>query len=180
VEEGEITAIADADARENYRVMLRFRTRLLSVPTLEAFYVDLFRSDVSVPPDFIHHTAQGILRNILDGAATGLEARAAELFFRRQRVTIQDGAVLLADAATVDMHATGGGFGNLGRLLMEVQAPLRTVELDVLDETNHQEYFRRDERFDTVLNLNPGTAGNLALARIMERWIAHFHGVPCA
>ena len=177
VQDAEIAAIADADARENYRVMLRFRDRLLAAPTLEAFYFDLFRSDVSVPPDFIHQTVQVIVRGLLDDAATGLEARAAEVFFRRQRVTIQDGTVLLADAATVDMHATGGGFGNLGRLLREVQAPLRTVELDVLDEANHGEYFRRDERFDTVLALNPGTPGNLALARVIERWITHFHGV---
>ena len=35
--------------------------------TLEAFYFDLFRDDIAVPPDFIHHTAQVILRGILDG-----------------------------------------------------------------------------------------------------------------
>jgi hypothetical protein len=176
VRDDEIAAISDEDARENYRVMLRFRDRLLAARTLEAFYFDLFRSDVSVPPDFIHQTAQVILRGILDVIDSGLDARAAEVFFRRQRVTVQEGTVLLADAVTVDMHATGGGFGNLGRLLREVEAPLRTVELDVLDEANHAEYFRRDERFDTVLALNPGMPGSLALARVIERWIAHFHG----
>src|SRR6478609_3583229 len=33
----EIEALKDADARENYRVMLSFRARLLAAPTLEAF-----------------------------------------------------------------------------------------------------------------------------------------------
>jgi hypothetical protein len=177
VSEKEIEAIADADARENYRVMLRFRDRLISAPTLEAFYFDLFRSDVSVPPDFIHQTVQDILRSLIDGTESGLEARAAELFFRKQRVTVREGAVMLADDATVEMHATGGGFGNLGRLILEAQAPLRTVELDVLDEANHAVYFERDERFDTVLNLSPSGAGSLALARVIERWVGHFHGV---
>ena len=177
VAEADLAAIADEDARENYRVMMRFRERLLAAPTLEAFYFDLFRHDVAVPPDFIHHTVQVILRGILDGAGDGIEARAAELFFRRQRVTVKDGAVLLADDAMVEMHATGGMFGDLGRLIREVQAPLRSIELDVLDEATHAEYFHRDERFDTVLALNPGEAGSRALARVIERWIAHFHGV---
>jgi hypothetical protein len=177
VTEEELAAIADADARENYRVMLRFRDRLIAAPTLEAFYFDLFRGDVSVPPDFIHQTAQDILRGMLDGAGNGLEARAAEIFFRAQRVTVKDGAVMLADDETVELHATGGGFGDLGRLILEAQAPMRAVELDVLDEASHAAYFERDERFDTVLNLNPGSAGSQALARVLERWIGHFHGV---
>ena len=33
----EIDAIADEDARENYRVMLRFREQLLAAESLEAF-----------------------------------------------------------------------------------------------------------------------------------------------
>jgi len=173
----EITAVSDDDARENYRVMLGFRDRLAAAPTLEAFYSNLFRDDIAVPPDFIHHTAQVILRGMLDGSGDGLEARAAELFFRKQRVTVNEGSIMLADDETVEMHASGGGFGSLGKLLTEGQMPLRTVELDVLDEKSSGRYFERDERHDTVLNLNHGHAGCAALCRVLERWIAHFHGV---
>jgi hypothetical protein len=180
VTEAEIAAVADADARENYRVMTRFRGRLLAAETLEAFYFDLFREDVAVPPDFIHHTAQVILRSILEGSGDGLEARAAELFFRRQRVSINDGAIMLADDETVKMHASTGGLGNLGRLLKEGGAAPRAIELDVLDEGSAGRYFERDERHDTVLNINHGRPGCLALARVLERWIAHFHGVRAA
>lgn len=176
-EEEKIEAIADEDARENYRVMLRFRDLLLAAPTVEAFYFDLFRRDIAVPPQFVHHTAQVILRGILDGVRDGLEARAAELFFRRQHVSVKDGLVMLADDETVERHATGGVFGGLGKLMLEAQSPLRMIELDVLDDGNGAEYWRRDERFDTVLNLNFGRAGCLALARVIERWIAHFHGM---
>ena len=176
VREDEIDALADADARENCRVMLRFRARLLGAPTLQAFYADLFRGDVAVPPDFIHHTAQVILRGLLEGAG-GLEARAGEIFFRRQQVSVQEGAVMAADYETVQMHAETGGFGSLGRLLREGRMSTRAVELDVLDERNAERYFERDERYDTILQLNTGRPGCAALCRVLERWIAHFHGV---
>lgn len=177
---GEVAAIADQDARENYRVMLRFRDRLLAQPTLEAFYFDLFRQDIAVPPDFIHHTVQVILRGMLEGVENPLEARAAELFFRPQRVTVKDGSVLTADEATIERLATTGGLGNIGELLRQAKAPMRSVDLDVLDDANAAEYWRRDECFDTVLGLNPGRPGAAALARVLERWIAHFHGVEAA
>lgn len=177
VTEADIGAIADADARDNYRVMLRFRGQLLAAETLEGFYSGLFRHDVAVPPQFVHHTAEVILRGILDGDANGLRARAAEVFFRTQRVTVQDGAVMLADAETVSLHAEDAGLGNLGRMLVQVKAPLRQVELDVLDERQHEEYFRRDGRRDTVLQINPGLPGSLALCDVLARWVAHFHGI---
>lgn len=179
VAESELAAIADFDARENYRVMLRFRDQLVSAPTLEAFYFDLFRLDVAVPPVFVHQTAQVILRGILDKKRDALEARAAELFFRKQRVSIRDGAIMLADDATVEMHAVDAPAGGLTQLIREAQVQ-RVVELDVIDEKNGDEYWKRDERFDTVLSLNFGKAGVLALCRVIERWVGHFHGMSVA
>ncbi len=38
---GEVEAIADEDARENWEVMLAFRERLLRARTLEAAYLDI-------------------------------------------------------------------------------------------------------------------------------------------
>jgi hypothetical protein len=172
VNESEIAGIADEDARENYRVMLRFRTQLLEADTLEGFYAGIFQRDVAVPPLFIHQTAQVILRSLLEGSDDALQARAAELFFRKQRVSIKDGAIMLADDATVEMHADSGALGNIGRLLKEAQASLRTVELDVLDEKNAAEYWKRDGR-----HLSYARAGSQALCRVLARWVAHFHGV---
>jgi hypothetical protein len=177
VSAAEIEAVADQDARENYAVLLRFRERLLAAPDLEAFYAGLFHGDIAVPPDFIYHTAQVILRSLLDGTQNGLEARAAELFFRMQRVTVNEGTIMVADAETVARHATGAGLGDLGKLLREGAIPARTVDLDVLDAGSAARYFERDERFDTVLNLNQGQPGGLALTGVLERWVAHFHGV---
>ena len=173
-----IEAMRDEDARENYRVMLRFRDRLLAAPSLETFYSDLFQRDVSVPPLFIDQTVQVILRGVLDGVEDGLTARAAELFFRTQRVSIEDGAIRLADDETVEMHAASGGLGNLGKLIQEAQTPLRSIELDVLDAKTHAEYWKRDERYDTVLQINSAHAGCAALCRVIEAWVAHFHQTP--
>lgn len=177
VSDAEVAALADADARENYQVMLRFRAQLLAASTLEGFYAGLFRADVAVPPAFVHHTVEVILRGMLEGDGHGLRARAAEVFFRTQRVTVREGAVMLADAETVSVHAEDGGLGNLGRMLVQAQAPLRSLELDVLDEATHEEYFSRDGRRDTVLQINPGLPGSLALCEVLARWVRHFHGV---
>ena len=173
-----LAAIRDEDARENYRIVLNFRDQLLAAPSLEAFYAGLFLRDVAVPPLFIDQTVQAILRGILDGEDDGLKARAAELFFRRQRVNVENGAIRLADDEIVALHATGGGLGNLGRLVREAQIPLRTIELDVLDAKTHDEYWKRDERYDTVLQLNSTHAGCAALCRVIEAWVAHFHETP--
>jgi len=177
VPEAEIAAIADADARDNYRVMLRFRDQMLAEPTLEGFYSRLFRQDIAVPPQFIHQTVEVILRGMLKASDSGLLVRAAEILFRQQRVSVNDGAVMLADAETVNLHAESGGLGDLGRMLLKVNAPLRSMELDVLTDANHAEYFRRDGRRDTVLQINPGSPGSLALCEVLVRWVGHFHGI---
>jgi len=176
--EHELAKIADDDARENYRIMLRFRDQLLEYPSLESFYASLFERDVAVPPLLIDQTVQVILRHILDGTDDALQARAAEIFFRRQSASFDDGAIRLADSETVQMHAASGGLGSIGQLLVEAKTPLRTIELDVLDTTTQAEYWQRDESFDTVLTVNRTHAGCAALCRVLEAWIEHFHGTP--
>ncbi|HEY9549464.1 MAG TPA: DUF6352 family protein [Kiloniellaceae bacterium] len=174
-----LAAMGDSDAIENYRVVLGFRERLLAAATVEDAYLQVFLEPggVTVPPLFVDQLAHVIARAMLEGEADPLRLRAAELLFRPQQVTINDGAVMAADAETVEMFANSGGFGSLGRLVAEAQTPLRTVELDVLNEDNAALYWSRDSRYDTVLNLNFAGAGLDALCRVLERWIAHFYGI---
>jgi hypothetical protein len=181
VDPARIEAIADADARANYRVMLEFRARLLAAPTLEACYLGLFAGgDNNLPPLFIDQLAQIILRNILDGVDDALELRAAELFYREQKASVQQGALMLADLETVELHAAGGGNGRahegLAQLIAESQTPMEPVVLDVLDSGNAELYWSRDERHDLVISLNQGRAALAALCRVLERWILHFTG----
>mgnify|MGYP003700694027 FL=1 len=174
-----LAAMADPDAIENYQVVLAFRERLLAADSLEDAYLKLFLEPqgITVPPLFVDQLAHVIARAVLEGEDDPLKARAAELLFRAQQVTINDGAIMAADAETVEMYATSGGFGSLGRLVAEAQTPLRTVELDVLTETNADIYWGRDSRYDTVLNLNFSGAGLDALCRVLEGWIAHFYDI---
>lgn len=177
VSENELRAIRDADAIDNYRVVLALRSRLLGAPTLEAAYLDIFRGgNVTVPPIFIDQLAQMIVRSLLDGTEDALLARAAELFFRPQRVSLQDGVVMLADAETVNLHQSGGTYGDIGRLLVENKTKPRSVVLDVIDHDNAQSYWERDERYDTVMSFAYGGAALTAFCRVVEKWLRHFFG----
>lgn len=179
VGEPEIGRLADPDARDNYRVVLSFRDRLLAADDLEACYLACFTGAAGepLPPLFLDQMAHVILRHILDGTDDGLRARAGELLFREQRVTIQDGNILAADAEVVEMYATTGGFGALGQLIAEAQTPLRGIELEVLDERNSDAYWERDRAYDTVLNLSFASGGLDAFCRVLEAWVRHFLAV---
>lgn len=176
-----LDAIADADARDNYRIVLRFRDRLLETGTLEGCYLKLFQGGgVDVPPMFVDQLAHAILRNILAHCEDPLQLRAAELFYREQRVTLRDGQVLLADREVVELHAGGNQYGSIGRLIVEARGTLGRVELDVLERGNAGLYWPRESRHDTVLRLNHGSPGAEALARVIEAWVRHFLGVGVA
>jgi hypothetical protein len=173
-----LQAVEDADARDNYRILLAFLGRLKRAASLESCYLEIFSGgEVSVPPLFIDQLAQIIVRSILEGCDDALEPRAGELFFREQKASTDDGAVMFADLETIEMHASGGSLGSLGRLIVESQAPLATVNLEVLDTENAQAYWTRDQRHDFVISMNFGRAANKAFCRVMEKWICHFFGV---
>ena len=167
--------LADADARDNYRVVLQFIERLGRTGTVEACYMALFgKKQVTIPALFIDQMAHVVLRNILEGSEDPMRVRAAEILFRQQTVTIQDGAILAADTDTVEMYGTTGGFGDLGRLLVEGGTAPRGIELDVLNEDNGATYWQRDECYDTVIDLTFARPGLDALCRVLETWVAHF------
>ena len=83
-------------------MLIAFRDHLLRHKTLEAAYVDLVRRGVgNTPPLFVNQLVHVILRNALDGVEDARVVRAAELFFRTQRVTLHEGSLLAADEETV-------------------------------------------------------------------------------
>jgi hypothetical protein len=173
----ELDRLQDPDAKHNYEVVLRYRDRLLAAGTVEGCYMSLFKGAVDIPPLFIEQMAHVVLRNILTGSDDPLRLRAAELFFREQKATIQDGHVLLADLETVQMHASGSKYGSLGRLIVEAQGATARANLDVLDRQNAALYWERESRHDTVISLTYGRAALEAYCRAMEAWILHFLNV---
>jgi hypothetical protein len=174
----DVAALRDPDARDNYTVWLRFRARLVEARSIEAAYVGLFRGDgVDVPPLFVHQLTQILLRHVLGDDAPALQVRAAEMLFRPQSITVlEDGAVMAADAETVERYATGEAFGSLGELLARNRTPRRTVDLDVLDAGNEASYWPRSDRYDLAVSLNRGQPALAALCRVLERWVVHFTG----
>ena len=178
VSEQQLAQLQDEDARANYAVWLRFRERLLAAPTLEGSYLKIFRSDVDVPPVFVHQLTQILLRHALGDEATALQARVGEMLFRPQKIAVHsDGQVMAADDETVERHALSGSFGSIGELLQQGGVPLRTAELDVLHEGNADVYWERGEAHDLVVSLNHGQPALDALCRVLERWVRHFLGV---
>jgi hypothetical protein len=180
VSEKELLSVEDADARDNYKVILKFRDGLVREGTVEAFYASLFKAKIDIPPLFVEQLTHVILRNILDGCEDPLKLRAAELFFREQKATIQEGHALLADLETVEMHAAGNRYGSIGRLIVEAQGDLGKVDLDVLDRANAALYWQRESRYDTVISVTYGRPALEALGRVIEAWVFHFLNVRVA
>jgi hypothetical protein len=177
ITEKELKSLEDADVQDNYRVLLRWRDRLLAAGTVESAYMALFKGTIDVPPMFVDQLTHVILRNVLDGTDDALALRAGELFFREQKATIRDGHVLLADLETVEMHASGHRYGSIGRLIVEAQGELGAADLDVLDRANAALYWERESRHDTVVSFTYGRAALDAFARVIELWVAHFLGL---
>lgn len=190
----ELEAISDADVRANYSLFLRFRDGLLKAGTLEAYYLQVLRSgSINIPPLFVDLLAQACLRHVLHGSGDAFEIRAGEMLFRPQRIHTQEGQILSGDQAVLDMLNETGGLGDMGRLLAQSNAPLRAVNLEVLTPENASRYWQSGERHNFLLDLTHEVTNELghgltftmtrarsgltALARVLEKWVAHFLGV---
>ena len=169
----DIAAIADADARENWGLMIAFRDRLLGHRTLEAAYLDLVRRDVGkTPPLFYNQLVHVILRNALDGCEDPLVLRAAELFFRPQRMTLHQNSLIAADEETI----AGTSTAPLSPLVSMLGIPAN-AEIDVLTGDNAHDYWERSDLFDMALDLTSGRAGLVALGQVLVCWVAHLLSV---
>ena len=197
VAEPRLQTLADPDAADNYRAFLAFRDALVSAGSLEACYLQQVRSGrVSLAPPFMLSLTQAIVRHLLRDTEDALQARAGELFFRTQRITTVDGAPLAGDAQTLDLLNETGGFGELGRLLAQAQAPVRAAQMKVLTRESAAEYWRAaqgprehdfllDLRHELQQDLGHGLqftlarsdSGLAALCRMLQRWLQHLLGL---
>jgi hypothetical protein len=169
----EVTVLADADARENWQFVLAFRDLLLRHPTLEAAYLALVRSvSINLPPLFVNQLIHVILRNALDDCDDPFVPRAAELFFRPQRIMLHDQSLLLGDEEVI------GGLKITPVLsLMSMLGATTDAQIDVLNEENADSYWQRSDQFDVGLDLTSGKPGPAALAEAMTCWISHLLGI---
>ena len=167
----DLEAIIDKDVVHNYQAVLRFRDFLAQHDTLESAYLALVRGDApqGIPPLFTEQVVQVILRGILNNQSAPMQLRAAELLFRHQSVTLDDGRIMVADQATVQLHA------NYQQTVGDSERP-EEVMIDILATENVDEYWSRSDMFNTSVDIAFTQPALDALCRVMEKWIFHFLG----
>jgi Family of unknown function (DUF6352) len=170
----QVAAIADADARENWDVMIGWRDHLVKHRTLEAAYLETIRHNIRFPQLLISQLTQAILRNALDDCDDVFVLRAAEMFFRPQKLAIQEGSVTAIDLEKEAL--LGGGQSPLVALL---GLPLAS-EVDMLNDATAASYRERSDRFNMALDLTAGQRGLAALGDVVRRWLSHLLAIEVA
>lgn len=165
----DIAAIADADARENWQLLIAFRDHLLCHPTLEAAYAALARRGAgATAPLFLSQMVHAILRNALDDCSDPFVLRAAEMLFRPQRLTVHEGALVAADDELI-----AGTSGSPVSPLVSMLGLPAVAAIDVLTDDNAPSYWERSDRFDLALDLTAGRRGQAALGEALARFVRH-------
>lgn len=168
---GEVAAMADPDARENWEFLLSLRDRLIRAGTVEDGYRQIVREGLRLPLVFYDQLAQLILRNALDGCHDVHVLRAAELMFRAQRAHVRDGALILADEELVaEMEAE--------RRLSPLNAMFAGAaeEIDVLSDANAWTYWSRSDAHTMALNFGGDPKARSGLATAIAAFVTHLTG----
>ncbi len=150
--------------------MTAFRDHLMDHRTLEAAYLDLVRRGVGSHAVSFHQSARacdpakraGRLRRC------AFMLRAAELFFRPQRLTVHDGSLIAADEETI----AGAQPRTVSPLvsMLGLPAPARST---CSTRSTPTTYWERSDLFDMALDLTAGRRGLAALGDVIKQWIAH-------
>ncbi|MGL5117336.1 MAG: DUF6352 family protein [Beijerinckiaceae bacterium] len=166
----DLAAMLDPDARENWEMLVAFRDRLLAAGSLEAAYLSLVKGGMGrTPPLFVNQLVHAILRNALDEEEDAHVLRAAEMFFRAQRLTVNEGALLLADEETVDGSKVDSHASPLVAMFGEQAAK----SLDILAGDDTDGYKARSDAFDMVLDFSFDKPARAALGRAIGLWLGH-------
>ncbi len=150
----------------------------------------LFRGQpIALPPAFIDAIVRGHRRPPGRARRRDRRRRAAQLLYRPQRIAIRAGRVLCADRASADRASASAAGFDLVRLLAADSGDDASA-LPVLGAANAHEFDAAADPFAFVLDLSHevssdvghglsftmarSVSGMSALARVLERWIAHF------
>ena len=163
-----VAAVADADTRENWQTTIAWRDHLVRYCSLEAAYLEIVRRDIKFPHILICQLVRAILRNALDDCGDVFMLRAAEMFFRPQRLVLQEASIVAVDEETdpsPGLHSPSPLSSLLGLL--------PTAEIDLLSDSTAESYWERSDRFDMALDLTTGRRGLIALGDVVARWLSH-------
>jgi len=170
-----IAAIADADARENWQMMISWRDHLVRHRNLEAAYLEIVRRNIKFPHVFMDQLVHAILRNALNDCDDAFTLRAAEMFFRPQKLVIGEGSLVAVDEET------------RASLERRPQSPLVellglpvTADVDLLNDATAASYWERSDRFDMALDFAAGQRGMAALGVAITHWLSHLLAIDVA
>jgi hypothetical protein len=172
----QIAGIADPDARENWQMMIAWRDHLVRHGTLESAYLEIVRRNIKLPQVFVGQLIQVILRNALDDCTDAFVVRAAEMFFRPQKLAVEGHSIVAWDEETAGTVSDRRHQSPLFALLGLPPA----IEADVLNDITLDSYWERSDRFDMGLDLTAGQRGPAALGQVIARWISHLLAVDVA
>src|SRR4029077_8531827 len=136
--------------------------------TVEAAYLDIIRRGLKVPHLFINQLVHVILRNALDDCDDPYVLRAAELFYRPQRMTLHEDSLIAADEETI----SGKSDTPVSPLVSILGIPAE-AEIDVMNDDNAEHYFEHSDQFHVGLDLTGGRRGSRALATVTRRGVGH-------
>jgi Family of unknown function (DUF6352) len=163
-----VAAIADADTRENWQTMIAWRDHLVRYCSLEAAYLEIVRRGIKFPHILVCQLVQAILRNALDDCSDVFMLRASEMFFRPQRLVLQEASIVAVDEETnpsPGLHSPSP--------LATLLGSWPTAEVDLLSDSTAESYWERSDRFDMALDLTTGRRGLIALGNVVARWLSH-------
>ena len=169
-----IAAIADADARENWQMMISWRDHLVKHRNLEAAYLEIVRRNIKFPHVFMDQLVHAILRNALDDCDDAFTLRAAEMFFRPQKLMIGEGSLVAVDEETQASLERRPQSPLLELLAMPV------ADVDLLNDATAASYWEHSDRFDMALDFAAGQRGMAALGVAITRWLSHLLAVDVA
>jgi len=106
----------------------------------------------------------------LDDCDDAFVLRAAELFFRTQKLALHTGSLLSTDSEAASTLPQQPPLISLLRLEAE-------PGIEVLSTDNAGTYWERSDAFDLALDLTAGRRGLAALGEVIQRWVRHLLGV---
>jgi hypothetical protein len=144
-----------------------------------------------VPPVFVDRTIAAIVQGLVAHDADPFERRAAQMLYRAQRITLSEGRVLAADQEVIDglgepvLDLVGSLRDSGARAVSGASLPVLNLDNAPAPSDESERRFILDLTHEVSSEVGHGLtftmaraqSGLAALARVLQRWIAHFLGV---
>lgn len=155
VEQSELAAMVDADARDNYAFYQRLQIEVQAAGSLKRYYGQIIQSEVDlVPPEVMDVMVAVLTHDMLDGLLDkniAIQYAAAQWLYQRQTVHLEDGRVVHDIARD------------------SVREPL-DLSHGMVNALSHGLLFR----------LSNANSGLKALAQVLEKWVAYMLDIDVA